>query len=204
MDSFEAVVAAILQRRGYWTQTSVKVDLTKAEKRAIGRHSSPRWEQDVVAYRGASNELLVVECKSFLDSLGVQCATFEGRNLKDTKRYKLFFDATLRRVVLGRLQKQFIKAGFCASRPTVALGLAAGKIKGEEAWLEQYFSKKRWRFWGPTQLRAELEALRESGYENSVATVVAKLLLRKGKATPSNNALHTAGELKSSAWAGER
>jgi hypothetical protein len=34
MESFEAVTAAILQRQGYWTQTSVKVNLTKAEKRA--------------------------------------------------------------------------------------------------------------------------------------------------------------------------
>jgi hypothetical protein len=59
MDSFEAVVAAIFQRQGYWTQTSVKVELTKAEKVAIKRPSSPRWELDVVGYRGASNELLV-------------------------------------------------------------------------------------------------------------------------------------------------
>ena len=42
MDSFEEVIAAILQRKGYWTQTSVKVELTKAEKRKIGRDSSPR------------------------------------------------------------------------------------------------------------------------------------------------------------------
>ena len=50
MDSFEAVVAAILNRQGYWTQTCVKVELTKSEKVEIGRHSSPRWELDVVAY----------------------------------------------------------------------------------------------------------------------------------------------------------
>lgn len=199
MDSFEAVIAALLQRRGYWTQTSVKVDLTKAEKRRIGRHSSPRWELDVVAYRGGSNELLVVECKSFLDSTGVSCETFRGQNRKNETRYKLFFDSTLRRVVLNRLRKQLAKAGFCKSRPSVVLALAAGKIHGDEAWLEQYFTKKRWRFWGPTALRAELEALRESKYENSVATVVTKLLLRKGKATPSNRALEPTALVRSSA-----
>ena len=184
MDSFEAVVAAILERRGYWTQTSVKVDLTKAEKRAIGRHSSPRWELDVVAYRGASNELLVLECKSFLDSPGVQCSTFAGKNPKDAKRYKLFFDATLRRVVLNRLQKQFVEKGFCAKKPRVTLGLAAGRVKGDEAWLGQRFASKGWSFWGPTKIRAELEALCRSGYENSIATVVAKILLRKSKVAP--------------------
>ena len=42
MDAFEAVISAILQRQGFWTITSFKVDLTKAEKREIGRHSSPR------------------------------------------------------------------------------------------------------------------------------------------------------------------
>ena len=64
-----------------------------------------------------------------LDSLGVQRATFEGNNLKDLKRDKLFFDATLRRGVLGRLAKQFVEAGFCARKPRVTLGLAAGKSK---------------------------------------------------------------------------
>lgn len=94
--------------------------------------------------------------ESFLDSLGVQRATFEGNNLKDSKRYKLFFDATFRRVVLGRLEKQFVEAGFCARKPRVTLGLAAGKIKGDEAWLERYFAKHGWCFWGPTEVRAEL------------------------------------------------
>ena len=126
---------------------SVKVELTKAEKRAIGRHSSPRWELDVVAYRGATNELLIVECKSFLDSPGVRCATFEGRNAEDAKRYKLFFDGNLRHVVLDRLKQQFVEAGFCSSNPTVNLGLAAGKIRGEEGWLKVHFEKNGWRFW---------------------------------------------------------
>src|SRR4051812_37193485 len=132
MDSFEAVIAAILQRRGYWTQTSVKVELTKEEKVAVGRPSSPRWELDVVGYRGASNELLVLECKSYLDSTGVSCATFEGKNIPNQTRYKLFFDEELRRVVLSRLSEQLVAAGFCTPRPNIALGLAAGKVYGNE------------------------------------------------------------------------
>ena len=183
MDSFEAVIASILQRQGYWTQTSVKVELTKEEKRTIGRPSSPRWELDVVGYRGASNEILVVECKSYLDSPGVQCATFDGRNAKNTTRYKLFFDQTLRNVVLKRLRIQFTEAGFCAPKPAMQIGLAAGKVKGNEKRLEAFFKEKGWRFWGPTAICRELRALRDSDYENSVASVVAKLLLRQS-ATP--------------------
>lgn len=178
MDSFEAVVAAILQRQGYWTQTSVKVELTKEEKREIGRHSSPRWEIDVVAYRGKDNELRVVECKSFLDSPGVECGAFDGSNKEAEKRYKLFCEDTLRRVVLGRLKTQLVSTGFCASNPRITLCLAAGKIRGSEITLQEHFKKKGWVLYGPGYIREELTKLQDSGYENNVATVVAKLLLR--------------------------
>jgi len=50
MNAFEALIALLLRRQGYWVQTSFKVKLTKAEKRRIGRPSSPRWELDLVAY----------------------------------------------------------------------------------------------------------------------------------------------------------
>jgi hypothetical protein len=182
MDAFEAIIAAILQRQGYWTLTGVKVELTKAEKRAIGRHSSPRWEIDIVAYSGRSNSLRVVECKSFLDSPGVECGAFDGTNKDATKRYKLFCEATLRRVVFGRLKKQLEASGFCARGVTATLCLAAGKIRGNETWLQSHFERKGWVLWGPSFIRGELETMRDMGYENSVAAVVAKLLLRGGTA----------------------
>src|SRR5712692_6420980 len=144
MDAFETVVASVLQREGFWTLTSVKVELTKAEKRSIGRHSSPRWELDVVAYRGKDNELRVVECKSFLDSPGVDCSAFTGKNPAAAKRYKLFCDATLRRVVLRRLERQLVAAGFCPPAPTLKLCLAAGKIRGDEDTLRAHFERKGW------------------------------------------------------------
>jgi hypothetical protein len=65
VDAFESLVSMLLRRQGYWTAQSVKVGLTKAEKRLIGRHSSPRWEIDLVAYKGSTNALLAVECKSY-------------------------------------------------------------------------------------------------------------------------------------------
>lgn len=184
MDAFEAVVGAILQRQGYWTLTSVKVELTKEEKRAIGRHSSPRWELDVVAYRGKDNEVRVVECKSFLDSPGVECGVFDGSNKEAEKRYKLFCEETLRKVVFGRLEQQLVSGGFCAKKPTIRLCLAAGKIRGDESWLQAHFDKKGWLLLGPEYIRQELKKLRDSGYENSVAAVVTKLLLRDGKQVP--------------------
>lgn len=181
MDAFETVVSAILQRQGYWTLTSVKVELTKAEKREIGRHSSPRWELDVVAYRGSDNELKVVECKSFLDSPGVECGAFNGSNKDAEKRYKLFCENKLRKVVFHRLEQQLVSGGFCAKNPKIQLCLAAGKIRGDETWLQSHFEKKGWLLLGPKYIRTELEKLRDSGYENNVAAVVTKLLLRQAK-----------------------
>jgi hypothetical protein len=178
MDAFESVIAAILQRKGYWTLTSVKVDLTKEEKRAIGRPSSPRWELDIVAYRPRDNELRVVECKSYLDSPGVDPLVFTGKRPAGEGRYKLFCDETLRTVVLSALEKQLVKAGSCLSNPKVVLALAAGRIAGDEKKLDSTFKQRGWELMGPAEIRGELEALRDSGYENSVAAVVAKLLLR--------------------------
>ena len=178
MDAFETVIAAILQRQGYWTLTSVKVELTKEEKRAIGRHSSPRWELDIVAYRGKDNEVRVVECKSYLDSRGVAREAFDGSNRKAEKRYKLFVEDTLRKVVLGRLEHQLVSGGFCAKNPTIRLGLAAGKIHGDESCLQAHFKKNSWLLLGPEYIRQELKKLRDSGYENSVVAVVTKLLMR--------------------------
>jgi hypothetical protein len=124
-----------------------------------------------------------MECKSLLDSPGVPCSAFDGKNPEKQRRYKLFFDDTLRSIVLKRLEQQFVAGGFCQKEPTVSLGLAAGKIYGSEDWLRLYFEKKGWPFMGPTQIRTELRALRECGYENTIAAIVAKLLLRNGSAS---------------------
>jgi hypothetical protein len=40
VDAFEQLVSEILWMEGYWVQSSVKVELTKEEKREIGRPSA--------------------------------------------------------------------------------------------------------------------------------------------------------------------
>jgi hypothetical protein len=177
MDAFESVVAALLVRQGYWVQTSVKVELTKEQKRVIGRHSSPRWELDIVGYRGRDNKLLVLECKSYLDSGGVNYKDICGPTAHP--RYKLFTEPVLRSVVLDRLKEQFVAAGFCANDPKIELGLAAGKIRSSD--LEQihaHFKSQGWALWDNDYLKRELNELSKSRYENTVAAVVSKLLLR--------------------------
>jgi hypothetical protein len=128
MDAFEQVVGEILWREGYWVRTSVKVELTKEDKRAIDLPSSPRWELDVVAYRANDNHLKMVECKSYLDSPGVKLRGFDSSNEKEAGRFKLFNKPTLRQVVFDRLRKQFAESGACLPNATVTLCLACGRI----------------------------------------------------------------------------
>ena len=128
VDAFEQVVSEILWREGFWVRTSFKVELTPDHKKAISRPSSPRWEIDVVGYHPADNVLRIVECKSFLDSLGVGAKWLDPANELAGGRYKLFSDANLRKVVLNRLTAQFIEAGMCLSKPKIKLCLACGKI----------------------------------------------------------------------------
>ncbi|GAG15479.1 unnamed protein product [marine sediment metagenome] len=125
MGAFKSLIVLLLPREGYWTQTSYKVELTKAEKRTIGRPSSPRWEIDLVAYKGVGNDVLAIECKSNLDSSGVR---FEGGAFQPPERYKLFTGPKLRIVVLNRLGKQLEDSEACDRNPTVRLCLAVGKV----------------------------------------------------------------------------
>lgn len=180
MDAFESVVSEILWRDGYWVQASLKVELTKEEKVAIGRPSSPRWELDLVGYSGRRNELLVVECKSYLDSFGVQYRAFNGGDEKLAKRFKLFNDDTLRKVVLHRLCVQLVEAGLIGSNPNVKLALVCGKIirDRDRQQLLEHFNKNGWFLWDDEWLKEKLQAMSAGGYENSPVAVVAKLLLR--------------------------
>jgi hypothetical protein len=52
MDAFESLIAMLLRHEGYWTTPSFKIELTKKEKVSIGKASSPRWELDLIAYKG--------------------------------------------------------------------------------------------------------------------------------------------------------
>ena len=180
MDAFEEVVSQILWRDGYWVQNSFKVELTKEEKVAIGRPSSPRWELDVVGYSGRRNELLVVECKSYLDSPGVEFRGFNGADKRLASRYKLFNDSNLWSVVRNRLCQQLFDAGKIRAEPKVMLALVCGKIIREKDrdLLQQHFEKNGWLLWDDRWLKQKLQDMAQGGYENSQVAVVAKLLGR--------------------------
>lgn len=177
MDAFESLISMLLRHDGFWTTPSVKVELTKEEKRQIGRASTPRWELDLIAFKGQTNEVLAVECKSFLDSTGV---VFRNGQFEHPDRYKLFTDATLREVVLERLSAQLVSRGSCAPSPKITLALAIGKLaqKSDVVGLKAHFESQGWKLFDPDWVRQRLLTASQSGYENDVAFVVSKLLLR--------------------------
>jgi hypothetical protein len=183
MNAFEQLVGMLLERKGYWVRSDFKVDLSKEEKRKIGRPSSPRWELDIVAYKPSKNEVLVVECKSYLDSRGVTSSSFDGTNEKLARRYKLFIDGGLRETVLKRLVLQLEEAGLCRPAPTVILCLVAGRIATEQdrAELAGKFNRAGWELWDDKWIRDTLMEIASSSYEDDVSSVVAKILLRKSK-----------------------
>lgn len=178
MNAFEDLIALLLRRDGYWTTTSFKVALTKEEKRAIGTHSVPRWEIDVLAYKGATNELLVVECKSFLDSPGV---LFRNGSFDPVDRYKLFERQKTREVVLDALARQLVASNACAPNPRVKLALATGHIatRGDRAGLLAHFAAREWALFDDAWVQAKLSHTVNADYENEVAIVVAKILAQK-------------------------
>jgi hypothetical protein len=180
VDAFEQVVSEILWMEGYWVRTSVKVDLTKEEKRLIGRHSSPRWELDIVAYSGRDNLLRVIECKSYIDSVGVRASAFDGSSPEHAKRYKLFNEPVLRRVVFNRLCLQMAESGACRPAAEIRLSLACGKIKNktDRIAIRSHFVNQGWELWDEEWLQKRLRLMSEHGYENQVSAVVAKLILR--------------------------
>ena len=182
MDAFENVVGEILRRDGYWIMNAVKVELTKEEKREIGRPTNPRWELDIVGYSAKRNELLVVECKSFLDSRGVAYNAFDGGSATFAQRFKLFNDETLRNVVFDRLRQQMTDSGLIRNKTEtpVKLALVCGKIASgpDRHKLHRHFEQNQWILWDDEWLKAKLKQIATEGYENSEITVVSKLLLR--------------------------
>ncbi|MEM7687703.1 MAG: hypothetical protein AAF291_01655 [Pseudomonadota bacterium] len=177
MDAFEQLASELFFRKGYWVQNSLKVDLSKAEKVAIGRPSSPRWEIDLVAYSGGSNRLLALECKSFLDSNGVSLAEFRAESA--STRYKLFRENETRETVLRRMKADLVAKGFIPQGCEVHFGLVAAKVRPKDSeTLPAYFAEQGWHFYGPHWIRTGVTKLASSGYSNDVGAVVAKILLR--------------------------
>jgi hypothetical protein len=90
MDHFESIIATLLEDEHYWVRRSFKIDVTREEKRQVGKHSIPRPEIDLLALGFSRNEVIAFEVKSFLDSPGVRLADLQMEHEVQEGRYKLF------------------------------------------------------------------------------------------------------------------
>lgn len=179
MDYFEGIIKTLLEHEGYWVRQSFKVSLTKQEKRDIGKHSIPRPEIDLLAFKPNQNNVLVLEAKSYLDSPGVKIAELKQNHEIPEGRYKLFTCPNYREIVFGRLKKDLIELDMGDNDMKISLGLAAGNIyQSKTQEMKELFSERGWLFWSPEDIKNKVNGLASKGYENEPAIITAKILMR--------------------------
>lgn len=180
MDAFEVIAARFFEVQGFWTRIGVKVEITKAEKVALNNKSMPRPEIDVVAWKPSTNELLIIECKSYLDSTGVRVEHLHGRDEVENDKFKLFNRAALRATIVRALVRQLRDEGLIVGGdPSVQFILIAGKIYSRhETKVRARCEACGWRLITPSELAQGVRRFAKRGYENDVITIVTKLLER--------------------------
>lgn len=177
MDAFEDPVARLLRREGFWTRQSYRINLTKADKVAIGKPSLPRPELDILAYKPVQNLVAWVECKSYLDSSGVHSSAFDGRNPAFAQRFKTFTDDNYREIATRVLVDQLVDSELVRPDPAVQYWLIAGNVaKGSQTAVSEHFAQREWVLRGRDWITAELQKLMDEPYEDDVVTMAAKLL----------------------------
>ena len=91
--------------------------------------------------------------------------------------------------MLKRLVKQLEGSGSCAESPNVTLCLAIGKIaeRSDGTGLARHFKANGWGLFDVEWVRERLRQAAKRGYENDVAFVVSKILLRDGSLLSGSN-----------------
>ncbi len=180
MNAFEDIVKQYLEEEGYWVRQSVKVNISKEEKRGIGTPTMPRPEIDLVALNVKKNELLLVEVKSYLDSYGVYFEAVSDENDEAADRYKLFTDSNFRNIVTKRLRGEYQERGLINENTKINYALAAGHIHypADEPKIRDYFlkQKEKWILFSSKQIKDKVKELAEKGWEDNIVTMTAKLI----------------------------
>jgi len=78
MDAFEQIVADLLRAEGWWGTTNFTIQLNEAQRVLFNMKNARPFEFDIVDYRGHTNTLMVVECRSYMYSKGVQTKEVTG------------------------------------------------------------------------------------------------------------------------------
>lgn len=179
MDHFEGIIRTLLEHEGYWVRQAFKVNVSKEEKREIGKHSIPRPEIDLLAFKPHKSLILALEAKSYLDSPGVRVDELREQHGIPEGRYKLFTCESYRTIVLRRLAQDLVEAGMADASTKITLGLVAGKLyQRRSGELRTLFDERGWFFWSPEDVRDKVKALAAKDYENEPSIITAKILMR--------------------------
>lgn len=179
MDYFEGIIRTLLEHEGYWVRQAFKVNVSKEEKRDIGKHSIPRPEIDLLAFKPCENLILALEAKSYLDSPGVRVDELREQHDIPEGRYKLFTCQNYREIVFRRLTQDLVAAGMADARTEITLGLVAGNVyQRRSGELRALFEERGWFFWSPEDVRDKVKALAAKDYENEPSIITAKILMR--------------------------
>ncbi len=181
MNAFENIVTQYLESEGYWVRQSVKVEISKEDKRALDLPTMPRPEIDLVALDVKENELLLIEVKSLLDSYGVYFEAVSDEKDELAERYRLFTNSKFREIVTKRLREEYLKQGLINEDTKINYALAAGNIHSltAESKISDYFSQKGWKLFTPGQIKDKIKELSQKGWEDNLVTITAKLILRE-------------------------
>ena len=168
MDSFEEIISELLEEDRFWIKKSVRINITKEEKKELNKSSRPRPEIDLVAYDSQKNELILIEVKSFLDSTGVKKEDVIQSYDYPEGRYKILTCALYQEILSKRLKQEWLDRGLINQNTSIRFGLIAGNIhKGDEADLKNHADQNNWFFWEPREIENRIKALAEKGYENT-------------------------------------
>ena len=181
MNAFENIIMQYLEEKGYWVRQSVKVDISKEDKRALDLPTMPRPEIDLVALNVKENELLLIEVKSLLDSYGVWFEAVSGEDRKFAGRYRLFTNSKFRDIVTKRLREEYLEQGLINEKTKINYALAAGKIHSswDESKISDHFSRRGWKLFSPKEIKEKVVELSEKGWEDNLVTMTAKLILKE-------------------------
>ncbi len=179
MDYFENLVKRLLESEGYWVKQSVKVNLTKSEKKELGKPSIPRPEIDLIGYKPLENKLLIMEVKSYLDSSGVSFSEISKNYKIPEGRYKLFTCSHYRNIIFKRLVTDLYKQGLIIKNPKLVFALAAGNVHSkDEPKIKELFKSNGWFFYSPGELADAVRDFANIPYDNDPFVMTSKLLAK--------------------------
>ena len=82
---------------------------------------------------------------------------------------------------MNRLRIQLYERGLCPENSRLSLGLVCGRVRNtqDRERLHEHFDKQGWHLWDDLWVRDQVSQMATGDYANSIAPVVAKILIPK-------------------------